>query len=719
MRSFKPLFVPFFFVSVLAIALIAVIVFTRTQADKSINQLQKGSREAMRVFSGKQLLDEVINAIYIADSRERYSNEKNASTFTDSLSTIVTQSQSLDRLFAGTEVESKTSRFTELVQRQVGHLKKDTGSSSARPAAAVQLSDSIFIAALELEEAFGQHLQTNITGNELLAAKVLKLDLVLTVLIIFTIAALATIILWYLFRNMRLLAALQNQRLEIEKAARIKQQFLANMSHEIRTPINSVIGFTNLLQNTQLDQKQQLFVEVINKANNNLLSIVNDILDISKIEAGMLRFDKAPFSIRDACYQVETLLFQQAVEKKLYLETTVAGSIPDLVMGDKERLIQILINLTTNAIKFTESGGVQVSVKADPQPGTNNRILFSVKDTGIGIKPDKLTEIFNRFEQADAETGRKYGGTGLGLTIVKDLIEMQGGQIAVISEDGKGSDFFFEIEYEPCLQPEIDLVAAEIKSAPQQADSFVSDAGIRVLAAEDNTMNQLLLRMLFEQWQVAIDIVHNGEAALEKLRQQAYQLVLVDIQMPGMDGYQVVHKIRAELAMQVPVIAMTANVLPGEKEKCLAAGMNGYISKPINEVELHSLVVLHTNNSIAGGGHQQFVNAAYLNRVYGANKDNIADILQQFQKQFREEMEKLDRCVADKNTAGIKVLAHHMRTTVSAVNNLSPLLARLQVMENADESASGWNIVIYNYRMLQLQQPVVEEQVNEMLLFNT
>jgi signal transduction histidine kinase/DNA-binding response OmpR family regulator len=732
MKPQKTLKLPFYFITALTLGLIGIILFTRSQADKSINQLQKGNKEAIRVFKANQLLDEIINGLFIVETNLQTNKKQEANAIADTLNAIGAKSITLQGLFKNKEIESSTNDFNTLVQKQLVQLQIELFKKNVATAVTTQeqeptqhLTDTIFISAIALEEKMGSYLQKNISGNEILAVRVLRLDLTLTLIIITTISVLATIIIGYLLRNLRLIQAVQKQRMEIEKAASIKEQFLANMSHEIRTPINSVIGFTNLLQKTEMDQKQSTFVNMIQSAGENLLTIVNDILDISKIEAGMLHFDKSPFSINEVCYQAETLLYQKANDKKLTISTYVDPSVPEVVVGDKERLTQILTNLTSNAIKFTERGGVTISVNTTEKTENSVSLLFSVKDSGIGISGDKLGTIFQRFEQAEADTTRKYGGTGLGLSIVKNLVEMQGGSISVRSAEGVGSEFFVTLTYEIKEDVMVDYLTSYNKNTVPVVNNQNNQLmGVKILAAEDNKMNQMLLKMLFEQWNIYIDIADNGDIAVEKLKNEEYALVLMDIQMPVMDGFTATKKIRNELKSGIPVIAMTANVLPGEKDKCFEVGMTGYISKPINESELYSLLQMHTNRSVTGNTLQtantqqqqsEFVSNRYLSRIFNNNRTYVTEITKQFVKQYQQELNLLKQYIAEKDIKAVNKMGHHMKTTVNSVNNESPLAPSLEAIENAADSETGWNIIAYNYAFLDQTKAEVIAQAEKVI----
>lgn len=717
MKPAKLLHIPFFFITGITILLILFILYTRTQADNSITELQKGSKEAIRVFRANKLLDEIFNQMYVAETLA--ANGESNIKATDSLKLIQRNINELNQLFTDSLLSKQTRLFTSLVQRKIEFT--GTGKNKLTPENFKDstLNEDIFIAAVNLEEKLGSYLQANISGNEKLATRVLKLDMILTILIIITIAGLATIIIGYLIRNFKLIQAVEKQRQEISHTAAVKEQFLANMSHEIRTPINSVIGFTNLLEKTRLDQNQSMYVNTIKTAGDNLLTIVNDILDISKIEAGMLHFDKSPFSIQDVCYHVETLMHHKASEKGLEFHTEIDADIPEVVAGDKERLIQILVNLTSNAIKFTAAGKISIAVNCNQTEDKNVSITFSVTDTGIGIPQNKLNSIFQRFEQAEADTTRKFGGTGLGLAIVKNLVEMQGGTIDVQSKEGTGSTFSFTIPFEINKQMELEIIANYNKNKLlSNTENGQQISGLNILAAEDNKMNQLLLKMILQQWKISCTIVDNGEQAINHLKTNKYDLVLMDIQMPVLDGYSASRQIRNGLKFDIPIIAMTANVLPGEKEKCADAGMNGYISKPLNEAELFGLLSMYNNQLRFNNSHEKekspgfnYINPGYLTEVFGTDTGIIKSFVNEFIIQFQEEITEFSKAIETKNVSMAQKLAHHMKTTVGVLHNESPLLTNLAAIEFANDSETGWNIIHYNYTIFTANKEILLKEI--------
>lgn len=696
----KPVRLPLYFIALFSLALIAGILYTRNQADNSIKQLRRGSHEAEKIFYANQLLDGLINDVFIAESTTGEKQKRIDPATVDKIKKDATQ---LDQLFQNSEIHQQIKSFKDLVWRLMDSLQNADNNNAAKNLLINETVNKIYSTALSLEENFGRHLETNIKDNEQLANRVLQLDIILTITIILTIALLATIIILYLVRNIRLLRQVQIKQEEVKKAAAVKEQFLANMSHEIRTPVNAVIGFANLLLKSNLESRQHMFVTNIKNAGDNLLTIVNDILDISKIEAGMLHFDKSAFSVQEVCYQVETMLYQKATEKGIDIITHIEESVPEIVKGDKERLAQILINLTSNAIKFTSHGSVTISVKAQMATKGAVTLSFSIKDTGIGIATDKLDTIFQRFEQAEQDTTRKYGGTGLGLAIVKNLVELQGGTVGVNSIAGKGSDFYFTIPYEIGNDMELSYISQSSKnSINENAAAKAFPSHVQILAAEDNKMNQMLLKMLLNQWNLEPDIVENGAEAIEKLRKKEYDVVLMDIQMPVMDGYTAAQKIKREMKLSVPVIAMTANVLPGEKEKCAEMGMSGYISKPLNEAELYSILMLNTwkREDVLNNTENMFINKEHLNRLFSNNNTYIQEMLKQFVIQYDKEINELEQAYNHKNISEVNKLSHHIKTTLGSMNAQSPLLVHLNAMENADGSITGWNIIEYNINVI-------------------
>ncbi|MEQ9064783.1 MAG: tetratricopeptide repeat protein [Vicingaceae bacterium] len=386
----------------------------------------------------------------------------------------------------------------------------------------------------------------------------------------------------------------EDERNRAERSEHFKKQFLANMSHEIRTPMNAVLGMTSLTLDTQLNEKQTKYLSAVKKSSENLLVIINDILDLSKLEAGKMELEKIPFNIGEQIQQVYDTLRFKAEEKSLVFETSISKDVPRVLIGDPSRLNQVLINLAGNSIKFTERGRVSVSVSVREENKEKTTILFKIADTGIGIPKDKVGKLFSAFQQVEAGTARKYGGTGLGLSISQTLVELQGGRIEIDSEEGKGSTFYFSIPYD---------VASEKGMAQLQRKHLVDSSnltGLRVLIAEDNELNQIViedtLRVLIKD--VHIDMAENGKIVLDKLSQADYDMVLMDVNMPEMDGHEATKAIRKldNDKKNIPIIALTASVLSSDIHQCLESGMNDYIPKPFKREELLSTLFKHYSN---------------------------------------------------------------------------------------------------------------------------
>jgi signal transduction histidine kinase/CheY-like chemotaxis protein len=373
-----------------------------------------------------------------------------------------------------------------------------------------------------------------------------------------------------------------------ERANRAKSTFLAQMSHEIRTPMNGVLGIASLLSGTSLDEKQTRYVRTINRSGEALLDVINDILDFSKIEAGKLELQKIPFSLQEIAEEAIALLSEHADRKGLGMSCLIEPGMPPYVIGDPGRLRQVLVNLLGNGVKFTSKGQVDLTISLEKITGEEIKLLFKVKDSGIGIRRDKLDKIFSAFSQAEDFTTRRFGGTGLGLVISKQLVRLMGGNIGVESEEGKGTTFSFTAVYSVTKNNAIS--PAEIQDYPGENKELYGDEDCyrffdaHILVVEDNQTNQIVIRGMLENLGCRIDMAENGLEAVEATGSTPYDLVFMDCHMPRMDGYEASKKIRQNAAQyqerHLPIIALTAHAMKGDKEKCLAAGMDDYLSKP-------------------------------------------------------------------------------------------------------------------------------------------
>lgn len=445
---------------------------------------------------------------------------------------------------------------------------------------------------------------------------------------------------------------LYTQRKIAERAVLARDSFLANMSHEIRTPLNAIIGFTDLLAQTELDDTQRDYIGNVQIAGENLLLIVNDILDLSKMESGNLPIESEPFNLKKTLRHVYSLLkvkVQKEVEFNLFLD----AELPDMVIGDQGRLNQILVNLIGNALKFTNEGEVTVSVKKIEETEDSYSFKFSIKDTGIGIAKDKLETIFERFTQGEESTTRTFGGTGLGLNIVKQLVELQKGEVHVKSTLNRGSEFFFTLSYKKSNARE-----AEIKTVSN------NDLGnLKILLCEDNVLNQKLAKSVINNFGFDLDIAQNGEEGIELLSQNEYDLVLMDLQMPVKDGYQTTEYIRNEMNSAIPIIAMTAHSLVGEQERCYKVGMNAYVPKPFKQSVLLKAIKTVMSPD-ADAHHKRIIDMSFLDEMSGNDPEFKKDMINLFIEKIPNQVAQLEEAFKETDYDNVRKLAHNMKSSM-------------------------------------------------------
>ncbi|RZK70195.1 MAG: response regulator, partial [Pedobacter sp.] len=376
-----------------------------------------------------------------------------------------------------------------------------------------------------------------------------------------------------------------------EKSEHAKQQFLINMSHEMRTPLNAILGFARHLEKSVSTKEDQESLKMIIGSGDHLLITINDILDFTQIETGEISFLSNPFQLSHSIQSTVQLVEQNAALKKISLEYSISPEIPETIYGDGPRLLQILLGLVSNALKFTEQGSITISAKQLERNDQQVIIEFKVADTGIGIPKDKQAKIFDLFEQASNDMTRKFGGIGIGLSIVKHLIALQHGEISVSSVPGEGSEFCFRLPF--LLKPLVDSPASP-QMPPVKSFALKSDygKGIKVLIAEDNAINQLLVLRLLQRHNFETTVAENGKVAFEKYQEDDFDIILMDLQMPEMDGYEATENIRKLNSdkRNVPIVAMTAHTITGDYEKCMAIGINAYISKPFHPDELYEQI---------------------------------------------------------------------------------------------------------------------------------
>ena len=454
-----------------------------------------------------------------------------------------------------------------------------------------------------------------------------------------------------------------------EDAVKAKQQFLSNMSHEIRTPMNAIIGFTKVLLKTDLNEKQKEYLTAIKLSGDALIVLINDILDLAKVDAGKMTFEETPFKMALSISAMLHLFEPKIQEKNLALIKEYDKRIPEVMIGDPVRLHQIILNLISNAVKFTSKGAITVKVALLTEDNEKAVIEFSVTDTGIGISIDKLENIFENFQQATSGTSRLFGGTGLGLAIVKKLVESQGGSIRVKSVLNEGSTFSFTLTFQKTSRE------AEVDTATVETGAVIKNANI--LVVEDIALNQLLMKTLLNDFGFTCDIADNGRIAVDLLKTNRYDVILMDLQMPLMNGFEATEYIRKKMKSEIPIIALTADVTTVDLAKCKEVGMNDYLAKPLDERLLYKKILAFLQmpakkkNKPKEGYRPQkeerSTNLNYLRRRTKSDPNLMAEMISLYLGQTETLVAKMKQSAVDKDWKLLQSTVHKMIPSFSIV----------------------------------------------------
>ena len=687
----------------MVLGLIAVLVITQINGSRSVDRLVKGNKQATATFVINNRIEEMVNLSFELESKILTEKPnypfKDRPGIKDSLNKLIQKADQLETIMRDAGISSSLEKIIRLVNGQTALsaavLSSDNNGQLLDSLGKKHFGDSIYVNSLAFQIELEKSLSATLRENNHVVERVSWLNKLLAITALLAVLLLATIIIRRQVMQFLLIRDLEQARKLALQSVKIKDQFLANMSHEIRTPLNALKGFSNLLSKTTLNEEQQQYSSIINNSSESLLHIVNDILDLSKIEAGALAIKSNSFSLHALLKDLEITYATLATEKNLEFTLDMGTDVENNLTGDPERLKQVLINLISNAIKFTNEGFVFLRVSLSTKDDETASIHFSVEDTGIGIPADKRELIFERFEQLDNAFIRQQGGTGLGLAISKMIIESMGGHIAVDSGPGKGSIFSFTIRFkinkQAVLNRELQMqrVARTVKDTSQNS----------ILLAEDNKVNQLLVHKLLAPYNIQPVIAENGEEVLLLLETQPFDLILMDVQMPLLDGITTTKLIRKYVANKIPIVGMTAYVLPNEIEKCYAAGMNDHIPKPIDEQHLLDVIkkyiYLDENASVrlSAAVNGKAVEFAFLSEICNGNEAAMNTILDALETQLPADAYSFRSGLADKDAVAVRKIIHHMKSTVSPLGTDSEIAKAIGRVSDLLHTGNDWPAV--------------------------
>ncbi len=698
------------------IAVILLIVTGQFKSNKSIDQLRKSNLGLLEELNTRNQLQQLKTRVLRLESRGRgiviSGNPFDSSLVEADVRLIYETLDSLAPLQMDRELRADLRKLRVLSDRKILFTREilngftQYGKTYAEQLISTdkgtQLTDSIRFFADKIAVKHEQSITLLIQQAERDASRARAFSTLLA--LIAAVAALMTFLfsIYRLTQQQRLIEQLNVSEQKLREAALLKERFLANMSHEIRTPMNVMLGFTDLLEHQQMDAAARTYLARIRTAGESLLGLLNDILDLSKMEAGMLQLQVIPFRMRELVSNVTAMFRAKADAKGLLLDFRLEPDVPDLLVGDPQRLQQILMNLIGNALKFTDSGQVFTTIKK--VSGNENQCILHIDilDTGIGMAKEIQDQIFDRFVQANTEVSRVYGGTGLGLSIVKDLVHLQKGRIKVQSEQGKGTTFSVFLPFQLS-----DSLPVEQPAPPVHTSIFREPTleGTHWLITEDNELNQLLMGHILQNNNIRFDIASNGKEAIEKLRDRPYDLILMDLQMPVMDGYETTREIRKILQLDTPIIAISAHAINREREQCLEAGMNDYLSKPIKANILigKALQLLVINQQPV---QNTLIDLRYLREVSVRDAQYERLVTQQFLEMLPADLLSM-RYAYLKSDPQYRKIAHDLKTTIS-VMGLNPLMDQwLEEIEQGIEDPQRFYVCYHQLK--EISKLAVEE----------
>lgn len=644
-------------------------------------------------------------------SRKDPASEKIKESLPNADSVFRLNADSVRRILRGVRAQ-QTARQRSLNQQELQYLSNNA-----------QVMDNIY----QLVRQIKHEQQANSETRSAIAKQTLEDSLARIGIVVSLVLICTAIIIYLIFADITksdyYRRKLQLAKQEAERLARVKEDFLANMSHEIRTPLTAILGFTKQLKETPLNSQQSEYLNAVDNSSEHLLSLVNDILDFSKIEAGELKFEKSAFDIIQVIQQVHTDLLPQAQKKSLAFDYIAKGEEFGFLQGDAFRLKQVLYNLIYNAIKFTDQGKVSVTCWLEPVNRNLTKAQIIIEDTGVGIPPDKLKEIFGAFSQTDVSNTRKYGGTGLGLTISKKLVEAQGGRIKVSSEVGKGSVFTVLLPFEKSSK---EAVYANIRTAPKLVDNF---AGYKILVIDDDPLNTRLVEVILKKWGMQPFIAHSGTEGIRCYKEQSFDLILCDLQMPEMDGETVAREIRAlekNADMKTPFIAFTARILKDDWEQYQAAGMDGYLLKPFNEEEIYQLLskYFELKKKASVVEEKKFVEQPGLSlknikKFTGEDEEALVQYLESFLSVNTNNLDCLKKALQDENLQDASFYAHKMIPGIQQleVNELAAILRKLELLSSI-QAEWDHNIAELVQQAINQTQPLIKLVKDEIELLS-